>query len=708
MLNSNKFHCLLYLILCVLFVVPHAKTQSAIEPIFAAAFNQSSFEQSGWNFIPSGTGEFTPASVSIGLIPQSDESPEMTNGRGVIITALKGEGSLVYGPVIPVEDELVLLRISAHALSEGGSIAMGALDVPPRGSLAAIDGSVAYNIDTDSSTFMDDYKQISVIYRPKSGAFIPVFQLAVNSESPSDVVIAMFDNFEVHPLNAETVTNPDLQVLMNITGPSVPTATPIPTSTGTPEPGVTPTPTPTVETTPTAPPASGIDITTEVIYEISPPDDELEASEPSVAHDRSTIYSVVAEDQITGFPDIVLRDVDTESDVVTEPVVVNEGFEDTETQQPDISIDFAGTRHVVWSDNRSIEKLYSIFLTQLDSFGERLVEQDFEVNILFEETNANEPASSVKDNGDLVVGWKDDRNFLVDMFIRRLRWTGVNIDTRGEEDFQVNIPFQNTNVFHPEVIMDELGNIVAVWSDDRILIDGTTKRRDVYARFFDFDTSLDENGLLPESESIPEIRMSASDNVLDHALLPKIAQANGRVLVVWQNEDPSTGTFSIHGAVATIEGEMLVNEFMIDDETTTRSNAPAVTHLEGDWFMISWHDERAEQIYLRIYDLANNLFLTEPVSIVESVIGLGKTGIAAGIENEFLSVWDSLSAEWRDVFGVSGHWSDMTDAAMSIQEPKAYKPVSLKAHSSIKEEKRRDITKSKNRVKQVKYSSKRN
>ncbi len=639
------------------------------QPLYRATFDDSSFELSGWKSIPSGTGEFQPASVSIGMLGNGSDVPGLSDGRGVIITALQGQGSLVYGPVIPVDDQLVLLRVSVHALSGGGSVAMGALDVAPGGSLATIDGSVTYDIEADSAVYTDDYQRINVIYRPKSQALIPVFQLAVNANSNASVVVATFDNFEIYTLDSEIVQDPALQALLGITPPvSTPTPTAIPTM----PPEITPTPTPT--------PMSVSGIVTDWLYTLSPTDDSLEAMSPSIAFDHQQIYSVVAADRTGGFDDILLRDIDTESGEINEPVTVNETFEDTITQMPDITIDFGGTRHVVWSDNRSIEKLYSVYLTQIDSFGQRLVESDFEANILYEETNAIDPALSVRDNGDMILCWTDDRSLFMDVYARRVHWTGDGIDTLQQEDVLVNIPREDTNTSNPDVVMDEAGNVAIVWSDDRALLD-ESKRSDIYAAFFPYNTQPDEEGKLPET--IQRIQLSDFDQILDHATIPKIALGENIALVVWQNIDPTQGTSSVHGVVADMNGEILQGEFVIDEMDDRQATSPAVTALNENLFMISWYDESRGKIYARIFNASNRLFLTDPTEIESEVLQVRTLGIASDGEQEFFTVWDAISGQYRDLFGASGRWGG-SSLAKTGEKPLLYSETLVKAHHDTK------------------------
>ncbi|RJP24613.1 MAG: hypothetical protein C4527_18365 [Candidatus Omnitrophota bacterium] len=690
-MNKNYlFFVVIALVIVVIAINPAVMAQT-IQPIYRAAFDDANFNASGWKFLPSGTGEFQPAEVAIGLIPTSSVSPDISNGRGVIITALAGQGSLVYGPVIPVQDNLVLLRLSLHALSAGGSLAMGALDVSPTGSLATIDGSVTYAIETDSGSFTNDYQRLTVLYRPKSRALIPVFQLAVNPSSNAAAVIAMFDNFEVIPLNANTVTEPALQSALGIT---IPTVQPTPTPTSLPF--STPTPTPT--------PILGQGIVTEWLYTFSPTDDAYDALSPRIAYDHQTIYAIVAADQTGGFPDILLRDIDSQTGEVTEPATVNETFEDTETEAPDIAIDFGGIRHVVWSDDRSIEKLKSIYLAQLDSFGQRLVEQDFEANILFEETNAIDPALAVRDNGDTVICWTDDRSYFMDLYIRRVHWAGDRIETLNQEDILVNIPRESTNVSHPDIVMDDNGKIAVVWSDDRARLDAQ-KRSDIYAAFFSFDTSPDAEGKLPET--IVRMQLSTLDQILDHATKPQAALANGRVVVVWENYNPSTGTQSIHGTVTNMNGQLLQGEFIIDGGAAARSFAPTITALNGDLFMITWYDEATKKVYARIFDAGTHLFMTNPTLIDEDVNGLNALGIATDGQQEFFTVWDALSGPYHDLFGASGRWANgmgKTAAAQTV----SFSDASVKAHEAkVQAEKRRMARNEKKIRAEKRYSDKR-
>lgn len=644
----------------------------SLEPVYKTQFNEKTFEESGWSFFKSGA-DFDPASVSIGLIPISPTSPDYSDGRGVVVTALSGQGSFIYGPAIATNGKLVLLRLSVLAMAKGGTIAVGALNTQPGGSITTVNGSVSYAYEADSGQFTSDYQFIHVLYRPQNKAIIPIFQLAVTAGDNRTSVTAMFDNFEVYLLDENTVADPGLRTVLGISGSS-PVSTPTPISPSTPTPPAQSTPT--VTPTPTATPVSGSTppasvFIADTIYTFTSESDTKEAFNPNVAFDQNNVYAVVAADLTGGYQDINLRHVDSKRKVVDGPFTVNQTFEDTVGQTPDIAIDFSGTRHVVWSDNRSVEKLFSIYLAQIDSFGNRKATDDFEVNNLFESTNTAEPALSVLDNGDLVVCWRDDRNLLMDLFARRLHWSGSKTELIDAKDFQINIPFKNTNVAHPDIVLDDQGTIMAVWSDDRVLVDGN-KRNDIYARIFNMNTAYTDTRQLPDSTL--EVQVSAVNNDKDNATNPKIALQNGYYMVVWKNTDPQTNDSFIHAAVLKDTGDLAQSEFIVDSgKSGNRSTAPSIAPMLNDKFLITWQDGAVNKILGRIYDPVQNGFIGNPAVLVDSIASTEQTSTAIGGALNAFMVWDAARQGYRDIAGAS--------LSVNTQNSVGFVPVSVSSVS---------------------------
>lgn len=625
---------------------PLAQAQS---PLFLEEFEGESFEQLAWTAIPN--EDFQRADVSLGLLPVNPENPDATNGRGLVLTASRGQGALIFGPVINTDAQAVVLRLSVLALAPGASVALGALDVPPGGSIANTDNSGVFLFENDSGFAQEQYQTMITVVRPKSGAIIPVFQLALNENADTQVVTAFFDRYEVFPLTAETVLDPALQNVFDIEGePVAPTPTPTlaPTATPTLPPEATPTPTPTLPAvTPTPQPDLGINY----FIELSPLSDQEEAFEPDIAYESDQTYLTVAADNTLGFQDVLLREINNEEVTITEPFIVNDPKQDTVTRNPSIELDPNRVRHVAWADNRRVDKFFGVYLTAVDAFNQRIVTDDFLVNLPFEETDALNPSFALQESGELVVVWQDNRNFVTDIYTRRLQWTGGSYEALDENDFIVNRTFENTNAANPDVAMDGEGQIVAVWNDNRFMVE-ETKRDDIYARFFSLDTVPNEIPQVPESEL--EVMVSLDDELLDQSTQPRIAYSNGYYLVVWQSLLPATGNQAILGTVLNRAGEVLQQEFIIDSgEEANRAGAPDVIAWSPNRFVVTWADASANTLHLRFYDAAENSFLTTPVELLQEVVEVSQMRIAAGEDNQALLVWEETLEGLREVSGLS-------------------------------------------------------
>lgn len=663
----------------------------ALEPVYRASFNEKTFSETGWSFFQSGA-DYEPASVSTGLIPSSPNFPDYSDGRGIIVTALSGQGSFIYGPVIPTNGHLALIRISVLTLAKGGTLAAGALNVDPKGSIATTNSSVSYAFETDSEQFMGDYQYIHVLFRPQNKALIPIFQLAVPPSSSRMSVTAMFDNLEVYLVKEDTLSDPGWRTVFGFEKFSPePTLTPTVKATSTPTPTPTVTPTPTPKTNPTP---SGSSFVVDTLYTLTRDSDQKEAFNAKTAFDRGDSFAIVAADLTGGYQDINLRNIDINKKLVDGPYTVNQTFQDTVAQTPDVAVDFSGTRHIVWSDNRSIEKLFSIYLAQMNSAGSRRVTSDFEVNNLFESTNTAEPALAVLDDGDMAVCWRDDRNFLMDLFVRRLHWDGGKITAIDKNDFQINIPFENTHVSHPDIAMTVSGIIAVVWSDDRVLVDGN-KRNDIYARIFSKSTAYGSNRQLPST--IAEIQVSGVDTQNDSALHPQIAHQNGKFVIVWQNRNPVTNISFIYAAVLNENGTILHPEFLIDSGSeTSRCSAPSIAAWQNGQFFITWYNDATNQIVGRIYDAEKHLFASDPVILVTNVASTEQTSVAISKTNRAYAVWDGVTRGFRDIFGASLSYGLASGPASLPQQvsanPGRISPMSLST-LSVEDGRRESIRK---------------
>lgn len=603
-------------------------------PVYRADFNQSTLADAGWSVLPAGA--FAQAEARLGLVPVNPDDATGQTGRGAVINAAPGQGALIYGPAINVGDDPVVLRLSALAGASGAVVAMGVFDVPPGGSIFDADNTGFFLFENDSRAFLDQWQRMTAMHQPRRGALVPLIQLAVNDVAGAVPALGMFDDFEIVPLNESTVGDPGLRSLFGIGASTAPTPTPT-------LPGPTPVP-------PTPTPIEVPDFELEWLLDVSPIDDSAQASSPDVSWDGADRFAFVASDNELGFQDILLRTFEADAGLISEPVTVNETFQDTRANDPSIEIDAQGARLAAWSDNRRLDKQDGVFLTAVAPGGGRLFDEDIWVNEAFEDTDAVMPAFDLSPQGEAVVVWRDDRFFDNSIFARRFDWDGDALTSSDDIDILVNLPFEDTQADSPDVALGDDGRIVAVWHDDRIRVN-ERPRNDIYARFFKMKTEVNADGALPEANK--EVRVSLDDDVFDQATDPSIAFSAGYFLVVWVNENPDTRQRNIHGAVLEDNADIRMSEFVIDlGEETARATAPSVTVWDDGVFYITWFDEATGEVFGEFYDAIQNAYLSDPIVLLNGVEGVERSAAAAG-GRRAMSAFDNLLGGLMDVSALS-------------------------------------------------------
>lgn len=119
---------------------------------------------------------------------------EITDGMGVTLTAAPGETILIQFPRIETRGGTILLRAQVGSSGAGASVALAALD-------GSLDGSIATNVPADSGEFRNRYRWMTLIYKPPSELFYPLFQ--VSNSSQSQTVTVYLDTVEIYELPRE-------------------------------------------------------------------------------------------------------------------------------------------------------------------------------------------------------------------------------------------------------------------------------------------------------------------------------------------------------------------------------------------------------------------------------------------------------------------------------------------------------------------------
>lgn len=221
-------------------------------------FSAASLQQNGWGEIPGGFTGMNAGMSGCGAFPDGSFVSSQDR-KGIAITVQSGQVELLYASqAIDAQGYPLLLKMNVRANSPDVAIALGAL----KGDLATnqnVDGSIAYQIPANANSFIQQERQIVIVYEPDEGTLVtPIIQAAAGANA-EDVQV-FIDSFEVYILDKETFA-------YHPAGAAEPTYTPTPTyklastntptstyktiSTYTPTPTYTPTYKPTTIFTPT-------------------------------------------------------------------------------------------------------------------------------------------------------------------------------------------------------------------------------------------------------------------------------------------------------------------------------------------------------------------------------------------------------------------------------------------------------------------------
>ena len=173
-------------------VQPASKT-SPLSPR-VIEFDQPTLAECGWIEIPGGFLEASGGFITpMGFI--GDPIPSSVDKKGLSLTVRSNDVAFVYAAeTIETDGVPVLLRITLRSQGTHASVALAAL----KGELndGNVDGSIAMIIPANAMSFIEQEKQLVLLYEPDSGETItPVIQVA--SSSTSESVTIYVDRLEI-------------------------------------------------------------------------------------------------------------------------------------------------------------------------------------------------------------------------------------------------------------------------------------------------------------------------------------------------------------------------------------------------------------------------------------------------------------------------------------------------------------------------------
>ena len=191
-------------------------------------------------------------------------------------------------------------------------------------------------------------------------------------------------------------------------------------------------------------------------------DDTQDASQehPSISMDATGNFVIVWDDNRNNNYDIYYQRYTSTGGALGVNTKVNDDVDSTIQWDPSISMDAAGNFVLVWIDERNVDR--DIYYQRYTSTGGAL---GVNTKVNDDAGNAGQiaPSISIDVTGNFVIVWHDFRNANWDIYYQRYNSTGgvLGVNTKVNDD--AGSDFQ----MYSSISMDVLGNFVIVWQDFR-------------------------------------------------------------------------------------------------------------------------------------------------------------------------------------------------------------------------------------------------
>ncbi|HPG39297.1 MAG TPA: FlgD immunoglobulin-like domain containing protein [bacterium] len=231
---------------------------------------------------------------------------------------------------------------------------------------------------------------------------------------------------------------------------------------------------------------------------------------PMVAMNDSGKIIITWEDERYGNRDIYAQQYTSIGLMQGNNFCVNDDSDSTDQRNPSVAIDKAGNIIITWEDKLDGDN--SIF-ARLYNYNNVIQGSQFKVNDNIEIAYQEYPAVAIDDLGNFIITWQDNRNGDMDIYAQRYNNSGVALGA----NFQVNDHILNVFQGYPSIATDGLGNFVITWED------GRNRDSDIFAQRY---TS---NGAAKEANF--RVTMTGNKNQSD----PVVKLINGRIYNTWQS-----------------------------------------------------------------------------------------------------------------------------------------------------------------------------
>ncbi len=264
--------------------------------------------------------------------------------------------------------------------------------------------------------------------------------------------------------------------------------------------------------------------------------------------------------------------------------------------------------------------------------------EDFQVNDDAIYGSHRASAISANGNGNFVICWQHNTNW-DDFNIYAQRYASNGTAVGG--NFKVNEYTINNWYMFPAISINDEGNFVICWTDDR---NGDT---DVYAlRYASNGATLGANFKVNEDTGNAEQKYPAIS-----------VDGDGNFVICWQ--DTRNGAdFDIYAQHFTNSGSPLGSNFKVNDDTgNALQKSPAISSDDNGNFVICWRDSRntgggfVYDIYAQRFTSNGNM-VGSNFEVNENLVqaGLGLPDISVDGSGNFVICWDGFQNGYFHIF----------------------------------------------------------
>jgi hypothetical protein len=353
----------------------------------------------------------------------------------------------------------------------------------------------------------------------------------------------------------------------------------------------------------------------------------------SVSIDSCGNFVIVWSDQRVGDNwDIYYQRYQSDGTALSNNVKINDDIGYNFQYWPTVSGDKNGNFIASWADGRN-SNWRDIYAQRYSADGTALG-VNFQVNTDTEGNNHLRADIAIDENGNFVISWEDNRNGYDDIFAQRYLSDGSTIG----DNFKINDDTPNTSQSNASISMDLDGNFVVCWEDKRNDYD------DIYARRF-------SNEGIPLSDDFKVNNDFTNKKQLNSDIK---VDDNGNFIICW--EDHRFGYFGeIYSQSYLNDGTPVDENLKVNDDLTSGNQEwPAIAKDTAGNFIIAWVDARSsgKAIYAQRYTtegipIGNNFIVTDDT--IDNYTQ--KPSIAINLDGSFVITWgDFREAEIYNIY----------------------------------------------------------